>query len=185
MTSTKVLIIVLILIVVVFVVILVWGHGTNAKQLMPLSPPDHPDPQSDEKTFNSQDHPHPAFLDTFNDLFSPFSPKLQAKQLQPPITTFDLALRSNYEVVISEDMNHKFRQAKFAVRQGKACTFVIYTASPTQKDAREELKRQDSDRATDKKDPEHQFTFTILDGGGKLVVQRATSSPESCVVELK
>jgi hypothetical protein len=182
MTGNKVLLILLILIVVLFIVILVWGHGTNAKQLMPLSSPDHPDPQSDQKSFNP--HAHPAFLDAFNGLLAPFGPKLQAKHLQPPLTTFDLASNPHYSESILPDSNHKFRQAKFAVRPNKLCAHVVFNASdPVPPNM---AKTQDSDKANGDNKTSSEFTFTIFEGGGMLTIDRVPSyAGGSCKVQLQ
>ncbi|SRR6266849_7678469 len=184
MTGTKVLLIVLILIAVVFVVIVFWGHGTNSSQLIPISSENHPDPENDEKNFNSPQHPHPKFLDTFNGLLAPFGPKLQAKHLQPPLTTFDLASIPHYSESILPDSNHKFRQAKFAVRPNKLCAHVVFNASdPVPPNM---AKTQDSDKANGDNKTSSEFTFTIFEGGGTLTIDRVPSyAGGSCKVQLR
>lgn len=181
MTGTKVLLILLILMAVLFIVILVWGHGTNSSQLIPISSENHPDPASDEKSFNS--HPHPAFLDTFNGLLAPFGPKLQAKHLQPPLTTFDLASVPLYLENILPDSNHKFRQAKFAVQPNKLCAHLVYDASdPVPPNM---AKTQDSAKANGDNKTSSELTFTVFAGGGTLKIDRAPSYVGgSCKVQL-
>jgi hypothetical protein len=173
--------ILLILIVVLFIVFVIWGHGRNSSQLIPISPENHPDPENDQKHFN--EHPHDT-LAAFNKLLVPFTPKLQAKQLQPPLTTFDLASIPHYSENILADSSHKSRQAKFAVRPNKSCAHVVFMASGPVPDKMQ--RTQDSDKANGDNKSSNEFTLTIFEGGGTLTIDRAYPFPAGpCKVMLQ
>jgi hypothetical protein len=160
MTATKVVFIVLIVIVVLFVVLAVW-------------------PRPNPKTFNSSSYPE---FDSLNTMLAPFGPKFQAKDMQPPLTSFNLSSTAHYQEHVLPDSSNKFRQAKFTVQtvQGKRCAHVVYTPSGNPPD---NLKnKQDSND-----DTKHlnQFTLTILEGGGTLTVDRTSSVGGPCEVTLQ
>jgi hypothetical protein len=157
----KVLVIVLVVIVVLFVVFEVWGSSTNAREA-----------KTDENTFDPSQH---STLDAFSGLLAPFGPKLQGKDLQPPLTTFNLSSNSHYAERVLTDSDHKFRQAKFTVLPNKTCAHVVYL--PSGSNVPDKLnKKQDSNESNDKKHP-NEFTFTILEGGGTLTIDRVPSAP--------
>jgi hypothetical protein len=170
MTGTKVLLILLILIVVLFVVFVVWGAVTHSHEK-----------ETTADDFSNQ--PPPQFLDAFNGLLAPFGPTLKASSLSPALATFNFVDKPVYTITISSDSKNKFRQAKFVV-QPETCAHVTYSAFDS-KDADEKLRNQDSDKIT-KKSPPNQFTLTILEAGGTLVVARKPPmSPGACKVELQ
>ncbi len=157
MSSTKVLLIVLILTVVFFIVFIVGGSG---------KPGPSTNPRNDMKDFKSK--PHPG-LNAFNGLMAPFSLKLKVKDLQPPVTVFDLQAAPHYTVRILPDNDHKFRQAKFAVQPGKGCMRMTFEASgqvPDNMSRTQGVPDPDDDKQS------NEFTFTIFPGGGTLTVDR-------------
>jgi hypothetical protein len=166
MTATKVVFIVLIVIVVLFVVLAVWG-SENATV-----------PRPDPKNFNSSSYPG---FDSLNTMLAPFGPKFQAKDMQPPLTKFNLSSTAHYQEHVLPDSSNKFRQAKFTVQtvQGKRCAHVVYTPSNPPDSLK---KSQDSND-----DTKHvnQFTLTILEGGGTLTVDRTSSLGGACEVTLQ
>lgn len=175
MSGTKIVVVVLVLIVVLFVLFVVWGstmdRGKTAGQ----------DPQG--KEFGSTPHPTMAAL---NQVLSPFAPKLKAEQMDPSLTTYDLAPGSVHTIRISADHDHKFRQATFVVLPDPSCAQLVYETS--QDDGGSGLKRQDSHDPNTKykNDPDPQFTFTILEqAGGMITITRPPLSPGSCRVMLK
>jgi hypothetical protein len=159
--GTKFLLIVLILIVALFVVF-VWGAVKH----------------SNERKNNAGQDPT---LSALNGLLAPFGPKLKTTQLQPALATFNLQTQAEYDVQVSEDSDHKFRQAKFVVQPKKACANAVYT--PSGNNIPYALKRpQNSDDSQDA----NEFTFTILEGGGKLTITRSRSYPIGpCEVQLQ
>ena len=167
MTATKVVFIVLIVIVVLFVVLAVWG-SENAKA-----------PKPDPKNFKSSSYPG---FDSLNTMLAPFGPKFQAKDMQPPLTSFNLSSTAHYQEHVLPDSSNKFRQAKFTVQtvQGKRCAHVVYAPSGNPPDNLK--KSQDSND-----DTKHlnQFTLTILEGGGTLTVDRTSSVGGPCEVTLQ
>ncbi len=167
MTATKVVFIVLIVIVVLFVVLAVWG-SENAKK-----------PKPDAKDFHSSNY---LGFDSLDTMLSSFGPKFQSKDLQPPLTSFNLSTTAHYQEHVLPDSSNKFRQAKFTVQtaQGKRCAHAVYTPSGNPPD---NLKKpQDSND-----DTKHlnQFTLTILEGGGTLTVDRTSSVGGPCEVTLQ
>lgn len=160
MTGTKVLLIVLILFVVLFICFIIWGAGGK--------PEGNKDSKSQAKEFNSQ--PHPT-LEAFSGLLTPFSPRLQASQLQPSLKVFDLQSAPLYAVRILPDSDHKIRQATFSLRQNNACGHVVYG---------------DQDNLDkDNKNP-NKFTFAIHEEGGILNIGRNPNIPTGpCEVRLQ
>jgi len=177
MTTTKILVIVLVIVILLFVVLMVWGVRSNAIHRPPGDPK-----KDDAHNFNDGKHP---VLDAFNGVLGPFSPTLKASSLNPPAATFDLGSRPSYKIIVLRDDKHTFRQAKFAV-QPTTCAHVTYSAFD-RKD--ENLRDQDSNKS-EPKEPSNEFTLTILEGGGTLVVERNPllipgSNTGPCRVELK
>jgi hypothetical protein len=157
--GTKFLLIVLILIVALFVVF-VWGAVKHSNE---------------PKNKAGQD----PTLSALNGLLAPFGPKLKTTQLRPALATFNLQTQAEYDVQVSEDSDHKFRQAKFVV-QPKNCANAVYT--PSGNNIPSALNPQNSDRSQDA----NEFTFTILEGGGKLTITRSRSYPIGpCEVQLQ
>ena len=177
MSGTKIVVVVLVVIVVLFVVLVVWGAGTNKTQTRSN------DVKADAKT--SRDNPN-SMMVSLNAVLSPFAPKLKAEQMEPSLTTYDLAPGSVHIITISGDNDHKFRQATFVVLPGPSCAQLVYETS--EDDGGSGLKRQDSLDPDTKytNDPNPQFTFTILDqAGGKITITRPPLSTGSCRVMLK
>jgi hypothetical protein len=166
----KVVVVMLVVIVVLFVVFSVWGKSKNASE-----------PKTDESNFDPAKH---STLGSVNEMLAPFGPKLQAKDLQPPLTNFNLSSNPHYAEKVLPDSNHKFRQARLTVQLSKTCAHVLYY--PIGSNLPDKLKKiQDSDASDDKKHP-NQFTFTIVEGGGTLTIDRAPSYPAgACEVILQ
>jgi len=163
---TKIVIIVLVLIVVLFVGLVVWGSNNQ------------------NKSFNS-DKP-PAVMDWFGQLGS--GPKVDVKQLQPPVKTFDLSRQAKYSVVVLADDDHPFRQGKIkvqpAVSPSSSCAHVVFAPKPVSGLSKELKDPQDSSnpKIRDRND----FTLTIPKGGGDLVIERLSPlSTAPCTVALE
>ena len=178
----KILVILLVIGILLFVVLIVWGAGQPKL-------PSNSNSRQDSDTFNQEPHP---YLDGFKGMFGRFGPTLKAGSLNPELSTFDLASKSSYSLVVLGDDKHKFRQAKFVVQPGQLplCAHVKYTAFGG-KDMDDHLKNQDSNDDKDpKKKPPNEFTLTIAEGGGRLTVERNPpltpgSPPGPCSVQLK
>jgi len=175
MSGTKIVVVVLVLIVVLFVVFVVWGAGVNNKQRRTTNVKD------DQKKASANPN---SMMVSLNKVLGPFAPKLKAAQMQPSLTTYDLAPGSVQAIKILEDSDHKFRQATFVVVP-QACANLAYQTS--QDDGGSGLSHQDSDNPSGsyKNDPDPQVTFTILDQGGTLTIKRPPLAPGLCRVLIK
>lgn len=155
MTATKVVFIVLIVIVVLFIALAVWG-STNAKK---------PQPTPDK------------LLDSFNELLSPFAPKLALAQ-----KSFDLSKvgsGASIPVTIPKDASQNFRIAKFNISPPGCARMEYQTADGKGGD----LHDQSYPKQGTKPDPA-QASFTILASGGTLTITHAAAPPQPCVVKL-
>ncbi len=168
MTGTKIVIIVLVLIAVLFVILVVWGYGNNDSQKT------SGDSKQDAKKFSASSH---SFLRQFSQRLGS-GPKLDAKQVQPQLTTFNLQSQPSYLIHVLPDKDHEFRQAKFTIEPPRsACAYVVLTADG---DVPDDLRNQDSRNADDRND----FTLTVPKGGGTLRIDRALPSG-ACTVALQ
>jgi hypothetical protein len=174
MSSTKVVIIVLVIIVALFVVLMIWGAGNNSSQSSSS--------QSDSDaaaSFNSKPH---AFLSSLSGRLG-YGPKIDAKQLQPALKTFDLA-KQGYQVKVLADSDNSFRRAAIKVQpvSTPSCAHVSFTPAPVDGMSDDLKKTQRSDDSSIKNP--NDFTFTIPKGGGELVVEpRSPNKP--CTVTLE
>jgi hypothetical protein len=158
MTATKVVLIVLVLIVVLFVVLVVGGSSRNASG-----------PKTDENNFNPNEH---STLAAFNGVLAPFGPKLQAKDLRPPLATFNLSSTPHYQERVLPDSGHKFRQGRFTV-QPDNCAHLVYV--PSGSNLPDKLKKQ--------QEYTKQSTFTIFEEGGTLTIDRASAGPCEVILQ--
>jgi hypothetical protein len=162
----KILIIVLVIMVVLFVVLMVWGYKNNKSQ-------------TDAKDFEPT-----SVLTGFNTILAPFAPKLDPKQLQPPLASCDLRSKPSCAITVSPDASHKSRQAKFKIQPANTppCASVVYKFSGCEMSPDSDNPCQVSDKS---KNP-NEFTFAILTGGGSLTISRnAPSNNGSCKVSLE
>jgi hypothetical protein len=173
MSSTKVVIIVLVVIAALFVVLMIWGAGNNSSQSSSQSPSD------DAAGFNSKPH---SFLSNISGRLG-YGPKLDVKQLDPPLKTFDLAKQAKYQVKVLADSDNPFRRASVKVEPllSPSCAHVSFTPEPVD-GLSDDLKKTQRSDDSNIKDP-NDFTFTIPKGGGELVVEpRSPNKP--CTVTL-
>jgi hypothetical protein len=151
MTATKVVLIVLVLIVVLFVVLAVGGFRLKI----------------DEGNFSTN-----STLAAFNGVLAPFAPKLQAKDLRPPLATFNLSSTAHYQERVLPDSGHKFRQGRFTV-QPDNCAHLVYV--PSGSNLSDKLKKQ--------QEYPKQSTFTIFEEGGTLTIDRASAGPCEVILQ--
>jgi hypothetical protein len=165
MSATKIVVIVLVLIVVLFIVLAVWG-ATQEQSV---------DRATDKKKFESTDHPQ---LQSLGEWLSPFSPKLDAKQLQPSQTTFDLRLRPSYEISVLPDSTNKFRQAKFKASPD-TCAQVSFDGQSSE--------APDLDTQPNPQNPKpHNLSVVVPEEGGRITVKRELPLNNGpCTVQLQ
>ena len=178
MGSMKILAILLVLGILLFVALMVWGAGKNGNHKQGDS---RAEADNFKKDSDSGKHSN---LDSFKGMLGGFGPTLKASSLNPVGTKFDLAKNSSFSItILKDDKKHKFRQAKFLM-QPVNCARVTYSAFDSQ-DVDDHLRNQNTKDIPDLK-PE--FTFTILETGGTLVVIRnpdVSSNIGPCKVELE
>jgi hypothetical protein len=173
MSSTKVVIIVLVIIAALFVVLMIWGSSNNKSQASSQSDSDA------AKSFNSQPH---SFLSGLSGRLG-YGPKIDVKQLQPALKTFDLA-KQGYQIKVLADSDNPFRRAAIKVQPAStpSCAHVSFTPVPVEGMSDDLKKTQTSDDSSIKNP--NDFTFTIPKGGGELVVEpRSPNKP--CTVTLE
>jgi hypothetical protein len=188
MSGLKLPLMLLLLVVVLFVVFMAMGSKNSQSGIIAgnNSTAPAPDTTTQAANFNVDDYP---VIKSLGSALGAFSPKLDVKQIQPSLTTFNLQTKSSYTLTVTTDSKNKFRNAKFSMptSQTQRCARLVYNSAEDPPTGLGDLKNQDSEQkgSADAANPKPEAALTVLSSGGTITIERNSGFQGPCIVVLE
>jgi len=188
MSGLKLPLLLLLLVVALFVAFMVTGSKKNQSDIIATNnkTSTRTDTKTQAQSFNADDYP---VIKSLGSVLGAFSPKLDVKQIQPSLATYNLQAKSSYTLTVVEDPKNKFRNAKFRMPTSstKRCAHLIYNSAEDPPTGLGDLKNQDSEKqgSADTAHPKPEVALTVLSSGGTIAIERNSGFQGSCVVVLE